>query len=148
MKRRLYVSAAARASVVILVVIVGSVVAGCSFDQFAQSSNLETRIDEYRTGCELDDDKLLSEYLQYDANEFYIPGFGDTPRPTPTPGPASGTDLQTQLMLTKVWEHGCQTGRQDVTGSETADWLALKDQLDVLATKVNQKLTPTPTTSP
>ncbi len=114
----------------------------CSFSQFAQSESVPERIDEYRTGCVLDSDKLLSEYLQYDANEFHFTG------PTPTPGPASDSDLLAQRMLVEVWEHGCQTGRKDVTDPETADWLLLKDRLDVLNSKINERLTPTPVPTP
>ncbi len=114
----------------------------CSFSQFAQSENVPERIDDYRTGCVLDSDKLLSEYLQYDANEFHFTG------PTPTPGPASDSDLLAQRMLVEVWEHGCQTGRKDVTDPETADWLLLKDRLDVLNSKINERLTPTPVPTP
>ena len=120
-------------------------VMACSFSQFAQSEDLTENLGEYRTGCTVDEDKLLQEYLQHDANRFYFAGSGTTPNPTNTPSPAEDTDIATQRFLKEIWEHGCSTGRTIATDAETNDLMDLQDQIDVLATKVADRLTPTAT---
>ena len=117
----------------------------CNFSQFAQSEDLTENLGEYRTGCAVDEDQLLREYLQYDANRFYTTGFGNTPNPTNTPSPADDTDIATQRFLKEVWEHGCNTGRTIATDAETNDLMDLQDEINVLATKVAGRLTPTTT---
>ena len=52
---------------------------GCSFSEYSQSAALPENIDDYRTGCEIDADRLIAGYNQYDANRFHFLG------PTPTP---------------------------------------------------------------
>ena len=126
------------------VVVSTTLLLACSFHEYAQTENLTENIDEYRTGCEVDADTLFAGYLQYDANQFYSPGWGDTPEPTHTPGPATDTDISTALLLKTVWENGCQTGRRDTVGADQASLMKLRDQIDVLSKKIDALLTPTP----
>lgn len=120
--------------------------AGCQFSQFSQSVDLETNIDKVRTGCEIHADELMASYKQYDANRLH---FGDGP--TPTPDPISDTELTTMILLEKVWEHGCLTGRQDVAGTEQASLMALRDQLELFERhleRLDQTISGTPTPAP
>ena len=122
----------------------------CSFNEYAQTENLTENIDDHRTGCEVGTDDLLAGYKQYDANEFYFEGFGPSPNPTNTPSPITDTELSTALLLEKVWENGCETGRRDVVGAEQASLMSLEDQLNVLSDRIDALYTPTPvpTTTP
>ena len=122
-------------------------VIGCSFDQYAQATDLEENVDNYRTGCEIDGDTLVEEYLQWEANQYYFPGIGPTPEPTPTPSPLRSTEVSTKVFLEIVWENGCQTGRRDAAGAEQASLMSLRDQLDLLDARI-AALEPTPTPTP
>ena len=108
----------------------------CGFNEYVQSENVIENIDEYRTGCEIDADSLMAGFKQYDANKYHIDfGFG-TPEPTPTPSPVTDTEVSTKVLLERIWENGCQTGRRDVVGSEQATLMILQDQLNVLEKKI------------
>ncbi len=122
------------------------VLAGCSFSEYAQSEELAENIDDHRTGCEVDTDALLAGYKQYEANRFHL-SFGPTPEPTPTPGPVTDMEIAAVVLLEKVWENGCQTGRRDVVGAEEATLMGLKDQLRILGDRITA-LEPTPTPTP
>ena len=123
------------------------VIVGCSFNEYAQSAELLDNIDEYRSGCQIDDEKLQTEWQQYDANELYYAGFGDTPNPTPTPSPLTESEIAQSLLLEKIWENGCMTGRADVVGAEQATLMGLKDELQLLEERI-AALEPTPTPTP
>ena len=127
--------------VAIGLIVIALALTACSFSEYSQTVDLEENIDDYRTGCDVDSDALLSEYKQWDANRFHRGGEGT---PTPTPDPVSDTELVTKLQLERVWEHGCQTGRRDVVGAEQATLMGLWDQLDGLADQL-AALEPTPT---
>ncbi len=118
--------------VLVFIVALGVIGAGCSFSQYSQTVKLDENIDTYRTGCEVNADVLLAEYKQYEANQYYTPGYGPTPRPTPVPKPVSDSDLTIKAMLEKVWENGCLTGRRDTVGAEQVEIMALRDQLTIL----------------
>ena len=117
------------------------ILAACSFSEYAQSDKLAENIDDHRTGCEVDADALLAGYKQYDANQFHFSG------PTPTPGHVTDTEIVAAVLLEKVWENGCQTGRRDVVGAEEATLMGLKDQLRILGDRI-AALEPTPTPTP
>lgn len=114
------------------------ILAGCSFSEYAQSDQLAENIDDHRTGCEVDADGLLAGYKLYEANQFHFSG------PTPTPRPVTDTEIAAAVLLEKVWENGCQTGRRDVVGAEEATLMGLKDQLRILGDRI-AALEPTPT---
>ena len=123
---------------------------GCSFSEYAQSESLTENIDDYRTGCEVDADSLIAGYKQYDANRYYIDlsfGVGE-PDPTPTPSPIDDDELATKIMLERVWENGCKTGRRDAVGAERATLMGLRDQLDILEGRLSALETPTPVPTP
>ena len=120
---------------------------GCTFNEYAQSAEIIDNIDDYRTGCQLDTERMQGEYQQYDANEFYYSGFGDTPNPTPTPSPLSESDIAQSVLLEKIWESACATGRADVVGAEQATLMGLKDELKILEGRI-AALEPTPTPTP
>ena len=122
----------------------------CSFNKYAQTEKLTENIDEHRTGCEVDADMLMTGYKQYDANEFYRAGREATPNPTNTPSPITNTELSTALLLEKVWENGCETGRRDAAGAEQATLMSLRDQFDLLSAHLEAiaTSTPTPTVAP
>ncbi len=119
----------------------------CSFSEYAQSEKLAENIDDHRTGCEVDTDALLAGYKQYDANRFYSSYDAERNEPTPTPGPVTDTEIAAVVLLEKVWENGCQTGRRDVVGAEEATLMGLKDQLRILGDRITA-LEPTPTPTP
>ena len=120
---------------------------GCSFSEYAQVTKLEDNVDDYRTGCEIDEDTLVEQYVQWEANQHYYPGFGLTPEPTPTPSPLRDSEVATKVFLAKVWENGCQAGRRDAAGAEQATLMGLRDQLDLLDVRI-AALEPTPTPTP
>lgn len=117
----------------------------CSFNEYAQSEILIENIDSHRTRCEIDAENLMTGYKQYDANEYYRPGFGTTPEPTNTPSPITDTEIATAKMLETVWENGCLTGRRDAVGADQATLMGLQDQLDLLASQIDALASPTPT---
>ena len=113
---------------------------GCSFSEYSQSAALPENIDDYRTGCEIDADRLIAGYNQYDANRFHFLG------PTPTPDPITDRELTAKLQLEMVWENGCQAGRRDVVGAEQATIMNLRDQLRLFEERIAAlELTPQPT---
>lgn len=128
-------------AIVSAMLIVGAA-AACSFSQYAQEKDLTENIDDYRTGCVVDDDFLLEDYLQWDANRYHFGGGA-----TPTPSPADDLDLLTKLQLKTVWEHGCVTGRRDATNAKQASVMGLRDQLSLLDERI-KALEPTPTSTP
>lgn len=90
----------------------------------------------------------MTEYKKWDANRYARPG-----RPTPTPRPVSDTEVALQVFLERVWEHGCATGRRDVTGAKRTTLLELRDQLNLIDQRLTEleeaeKPTPIPTTTP
>ena len=89
----------------------------------------------------------VEEYAQWEANQFYIPGFGLTPEPTPTPSPLRDSEVASKVFLAKVWENGCQAGRRDAAGAEQATLMGLRDQLNLLDARI-AALEPTPTPTP
>lgn len=120
-------------------------VLGCNFSEFTQEAKIEENIDDYRTGCEVDAETLMTEYKAWEANRFARPG-----RPTPTPRPIADTEVALQVFLERVWEHGCATGRRDATDAEQATLSGLRDQLNVIDKRLTEleeaaKATPTPT---
>ena len=123
---------------------------GCNFSEYAQSENLAENIDSHRTGCEIDTAGLMAGYKQYDANQLYFNfSFSLTPEPTPTPGPITDTEILTSALLEQVWEHGCQTGRRDAAGAQQATLMGLRDQLNILDSRISaMEPTPTPTAAP
>ena len=132
----------------VLMAVVAGLMASCSFSEYSQSEKVMENIDDHRTGCEIDVDKLLAGYKQYEANRFYSPGYGDTPRPTPTPSPVDDSDLAIKVLLEQVWENGCQTGRRDAVGAEQATLMGLRDQLELFEARIAAlEPTPTPTAS-
>ena len=132
-------------TILILAALVATMMA-CDFSEYAQSEELAENIDDHRTGCEVDADELLAGYKQYEANQFYF-SFGPTPEPTPTPGPVSDTDIAAAVLLERIWENGCTTGRRDVVGAEQATLMGLQDQLRILGDRI-AALEPTPTPTP
>ena len=138
MKARLAVSTVA------LLLIGALIIGACSFNEYAQDAEVLENIDDYRTGCEIDADTLMTGYKQYEANRFHVDfGFG-TPEPTPTPGPITDSDIALSRLLETVWENGCLTGRADVVGKERATLMGLQDQLNLLAGRI-EALEPTAT---
>ena len=131
----------------LLAVLVVLFAVGCSFSEYSQTVDLEENIDDHRTGCEVDADKLLAEYKRYEANEYYYPGFSATPEPTPTVSPVSDTELTTKIMLERVWENGCQTGRRDAVGAEQTTLMSLRDQMALFEERI-AALEPTPVPTP
>ena len=135
----------------IVTIFVGLVVIGCNFSDYAQTERIAENIDDYRTGCEIDTEELMTGYKQYEANKFYYIGesvsdavaraVGDvvpnrTPAPTATPSPITYHDIATSTLLEKVWENGCMTGRRDVIGESQATLSSLKDQLELLSDRI------------
>ena len=140
-----------RVLILALVAITASVLVGCSFSEYSQTVDLLENIDDYRTGCEIDTDKLMAGYKQYEANEYYYDtSFGQgTPSPTSTPSPISDAELTSRIMLETTWENGCLAGRRDVVGAEQATLLGLQDALALLAEKIAAlEPTPVPTLEP
>ena len=130
-----------------LIAIIGILtLTACNFSEYVQTEKLTegTNIDAVRTGCDIDREQLTAGYMQYDANQYYLPGYGATPEPTPTPSPIDSIDLATSILLEQVWEHGCQTGRRDVVGADQATLMSIRDQLNALDQRIAQ-LEPTPT---
>ena len=126
-----------------IAVTIAAMMMGCYFSEFAQDADLEENIDEVRTGCEIDADSLIEAYKQYEANKYHYDGS------TPTPGPVNDGELATSILLERVWELGCETGRRDVVGSQAATLMGLQDRLDLLADiladlQVTPTFTPTP----
>ena len=121
--------------------------AGCQFSEFTQSKKLAENIDDYRTGCEVDANTLMTEYKQWEANRWpTLPG-----QPTPTPSPIDDYEVALSVQLEKVWEHGCATGRRDVVGAKQTTLKGLRDQLNVLEkrlTDLEKAETPTATPTP
>ncbi len=134
-----------RLQVAIGIAVLIVVTAGCSFSQFTQSEKLTENIDDYRTGCEVDADTLMTEYKQWEANRWHF----DADDPTPTPSPIDDMEVALSAHLESVWEHGCATGRRDVVGAEQTTLKALRDQLDILDDRLTElEATPTPTATP
>ena len=119
----------------------------CDFSQYSQSARLAENIDDHRTGCEVDADTLLKEYVHWDQMDSYFPGFDPTPNPTPTPRPIRDSEITAKVFLETVWEHGCATGRRDVTDAEQVTLMSLRDQLNILDQRLSA-LEPTPTLTP
>lgn len=117
---------------------------GCQFSEYAQAEKLTENIDEHRTGCEIDADKLLEGYKQWDANRW---SFSDDGDPTPTPAPVTDAEVAARVFLETIWEHGCATGRRDVVGAEQTTLMGLQDKLDILGEQI-AALQPTPTPTP
>lgn len=127
--------------------------AACDFSEYAQSENIVEDIDDYRTGCEINTDALLTGYKQYEANRFHVDtSFGrGEPDPTPTPGPTTSEDIATTELLEKAWENGCQTGRRDAAGAKQATIMSLRDALTLLEKRISElelEVIPTPTATP
>ena len=140
-----------RVKILALGAITASVLVGCSFSEYSQTVDLPENIDDYRIGCEIDTDKLMAGYKQYEANEYYYnTNFGEgTPSPTSTPSPISDTEVLTRMMLETTWENGCLAGRRDVVGAEQATLMGLQDALDLLAERIKaMEPTPVPTLEP
>ncbi|MDE2823050.1 MAG: hypothetical protein OXK79_06055, partial [Chloroflexota bacterium] len=115
---------------------------------FTQEKKIEENIDDYRTGCEVDAETLMTEYKLWEANRLAFLG-----RPTPTPRPVTDTEVALQVFLERVWEHGCATGRRDVTGAKQTTLLELRDQLNLIDERLTkleeaEKTTPTATPTP
>lgn len=124
--------------VVVAAVLGALALIACSFSEYAQSEEIAENIDDHRTGCEVDADSLLAGYKQYEANSWHF-GSG----PTPTPGPVTDEEIAAGVLLERVWENGCQTGRRDVVGAEEATLMSLKDQFRILGDRI-AALEPTP----
>lgn len=110
-----------------------------------QSAELAENIDDQRTGCEVDADKLLEGYEQWDANQLHF-GSG----PTPTPRPVRSDEVAAKVFLETVWGLGCATGRRDAVGVEQATLMGLRDRIPLLdqeltALEATASPTPTPT---
>ena len=134
----------------VVVIVIGMLAVGltaaCSFSEFGQDKKIAENIDDYRTGCEVDADTLMTEYKQWNANRFHFGGGS-----TPTPSPIDDYEVVLSVQLEKVWEHGCATGRRDVVGAEQTTLKGLRDQLNVLdqrLTELEATPTPTPTATP
>lgn len=124
--------------VMIAVLVALLLVAGaCNFSEYAQSADVAENIDDYRTGCQVDGERLMAEYKRYDANEFHFDWGLGTPEPTPTPSPITDTEVSTAALLEHVWENGCQAGRRDAVGSAQASLMELRDLLDLLEDRLD-----------
>ena len=128
-----------------LVVIVGLLsvlfLIGCSFSEFAQTSDLENNIDSYRTGCLIDEADILVAYKEYESKQYDFtsslgPLLPDFILPTPTPFPVTNEEFGQAMMLKQVWQSGCDAGRRDVVGAEQISLLQLKDMLKVLENRI------------
>ncbi len=120
-------------------------VIACSFNEFAQTEELTEKIDEHRTGCEIDADTLMTGYKQYDANSLYSDfSLSGTPEPAHTPSPVTDTEIAMSAMLGTVWENGCQTGRRDAAGPEQATLMNRRDKFDLLSAHLEAVATSTP----
>ncbi len=127
----------------VVVSVLALAVAGCNFFEFVQSAKLDTDegIDQYRTGCVLDEATLTRLYVHYDQMELHFSG-----RPTPTPRPIKASETEQAAQFKLLWEAGCETGRRDAVGREQADLLALQDRINVLQKQLDAlSVTPTPT---
>ena len=122
------------------VVVFALTLTGCNFFEFIQSAALDTDegIDQYRTGCVIDEATLTRQYVQYDQMAFHFAGA------TPTPRPITSTETEQAAQFKRLWEAGCETGRRDVVGREQATLLQLQDEITVLQQQLDQ-LTETPT---
>ncbi len=90
----------------------------------------------------------MAGYKQYDANRYSFSfSLSSTPEPTPTLRPVTDDEISTSVLLEQVWEHGCQTGRRDTVGAEQAALMGLRDQLNVLDSRISA-MEPTPTPAP
>jgi hypothetical protein len=136
-----------RLTAIIGVAVLVVVVAGCQFSEFTQSEKIAENIDDYRTGCEVDSDTLLTEYKQWEAAQRFVrPG-----QPTATPQPVSDTEVALTVFLERVWENGCDTGRRDATNAEQTTLMKLRDQLNIIderLTELEEAAKPTPTPTP
>lgn len=127
---------------VIGVGMLAAVLTGCNFFEFIQHAKLDTDegIDEYRTGCVIDEATLLRMYIQYDQMELHFTG------PTPTPRPITSTETEQAAQFKLLWEAGCETGRRDVVGRDVATLMRLQDEITVLQQQLDRlAVTPTPT---
>lgn len=134
------------ALIIVTAVLALGMTAACQFSEFSQSEKLTENVDDYRTGCELDTETLMADYKQWEANRFTRPG-----TPTPTPKPVSDIDLVLSAHMEALWEHGCATGRRDVVGAEQTTLKSLRDQLNVIDSRLaalEATATPTPTNTP
>ena len=133
------------AIVTVMAILALGMTAACSFSQFTQSEKLTENIDDYRTGCEVDAETLMTEYKQWEANRWHF----DPDDPTPTPSPIDDMEVALSAHLESIWEHGCETGRRDVVGAEQTTLKGLRDQLNVLDKRLTElEATPTPTSTP
>ena len=124
------------------VVLLALVLAGCDFFEFIQHAKLDTDegIDKYRTGCIIDEETILREYVYFDQHEFHRAG-----RPTPTPRPIRASETEQAAQFKLLWEAGCETGRRDAVGREQATIMELQDRINVLQQHLDQLAsTPTP----
>ena len=118
---------------------------GCNFFEFIQSATLDTDegIDQYRTGCVIDEATLTRQYVQYDQMARHFRGA------TPTPRPIRSAETEQAAQFKRLWEAGCETGRRDVVGREQATLLQLQDEITVLQQQLDQLTeTPTPIATP
>ena len=138
--------------VLLISMVLGVILVGCSFSEYSQTADLAENIDDdYRTGCEVDVDTLMAEYKQYEANQSYIDwSFGEgTPQPTPTPSPITASDRELSAGLIEAWKSGCIAGRTDVVGARQATIMGLKDELELLSERIAAlEPTPAPATIP
>lgn len=134
-----------RLKVLIGIVVLLVVAAGCQFSEFTQSEKIAENIDDYRTGCEVDAETLITKYKEWEAAQRFVrPG-----QPTPTPQPVSDTEVALSVFLERVWENGCETGRRDVVGAEQTTLKGLRDQLNLIDQRLTElEATPTPTATP
>ena len=130
---------------VVGVCVVALTLVGCNFFEFIQHAKLDTDegIDQYRTGCIIDEATLTRMYVQYDQMELHFSG------PTPTPRPIKSSETEQAAQFKKLWEAGCETGRRDAVGREQATILRLQDEINVLQKKLDtlssNEATSTPT---
>lgn len=96
----------------VAVTLLALILTGCTFFEFIQSAALDTDegIDQYRTGCVLDEATLTRLYVQYDQLSTHDAG------PTPTPRPITAQETEQAALLKQLWEAGCMTGYRDGVG--------------------------------
>ena len=60
--------------VAIGLIVIALALTACSFSEYSQTVDLEENIDDYRTGCDVDSDALLSEYKQWRRQHLALRG--------------------------------------------------------------------------